>query len=274
MPNVDLPQGPFHPRLRILFSPPPIPPHHFEAVLMSVSFAPSLRIHTKSLPFPTMVGRHQPVSYDGFVPQGKAQASALGAQPNALLTVWDLQDLQSKGPVKYGDVLFLQMGRHEVSVEQNRPRRIPNYICNVFPPRPCEARAVYVSAVNSHPLVCRSQSVVKVMGSSLIMHKEHKTQGGLSNSKRIGGAGSHAPAGGAGEQDTKEVNLCLYVEGIVNTSFRPSWVLPLHGKASAVRVIKRNFVLPVFLWRHFLLFRVCISKHGVSPKTQAVLPAC
>lgn len=50
-----------------------------------------------------------------FVLQGKAQASALGAQPNALLTVWNLQDLQSKGPVKYGDVLFLQMGRHEVS---------------------------------------------------------------------------------------------------------------------------------------------------------------
>eukprot|EP00903_Cladosiphon_okamuranus_P009623 g9159.t1 len=45
---------------------------------------------------------------------GKAQASALGAQPNALLTVWNLQDLQSNGPVKYGDVLFLQMGRHEV----------------------------------------------------------------------------------------------------------------------------------------------------------------
>lgn len=50
------------------------------------------------------------------VPQGKAQASALGAQPNALLTVWNLQDLQSKGPMKYGDVLFLQMGRHEVGL--------------------------------------------------------------------------------------------------------------------------------------------------------------
>lgn len=48
--------------------------------------------------------------------QGKAQASALGAQPNALLTIWNLQDLQSKGPVRYGDVLFLQMGRHEVSI--------------------------------------------------------------------------------------------------------------------------------------------------------------
>ena len=46
--------------------------------------------------------------------QGQAQASALGAQPNALLTVWNLNDLQSKGPVRYGDVLFLQMGRHEV----------------------------------------------------------------------------------------------------------------------------------------------------------------
>ncbi|CAM9874733.1 unnamed protein product, partial [Scytosiphon promiscuus] len=49
-----------------------------------------------------------------FNGKGKAQASALGAQPNALLTVWNLQDLQSKGPVRYGDVLFLQMGRHEV----------------------------------------------------------------------------------------------------------------------------------------------------------------
>ena len=48
------------------------------------------------------------------VNQGQAQASALGAQPNALLTVWNLNDLQSKGPVMYGDVLFLQMGRHEV----------------------------------------------------------------------------------------------------------------------------------------------------------------
>lgn len=51
-----------------------------------------------------------------LVVQGKAQASALGAQPNALLTVWNLQDLQSKGPVRYGDALFLQMGRHEVSI--------------------------------------------------------------------------------------------------------------------------------------------------------------
>lgn len=46
--------------------------------------------------------------------QGRAQASALGAQPNALLTIWNLQDLQSKGPVRYGDMLFLQIGRHEV----------------------------------------------------------------------------------------------------------------------------------------------------------------
>lgn len=56
----------------------------------------------------------------------------------------------------------------------------------------------------------RSHSVGmhKVMGSSLIMHKESKTQAGLCNSKRIGGAGSHASAGGAGEKDTEEVNLC------------------------------------------------------------------
>eukprot|EP00752_Nemacystus_decipiens_P007019 g6297.t1 len=91
-----------------------------------------------------------------FNSKGKAQASALGAQPNALLTVWNLQDLQSNGPVRYGDVLLLQMGRHEV------------------------------------------------MGSSLIMHKEPKPQGGLSSSKQTGGTGPHASAGGAGEQDTEE----------------------------------------------------------------------
>ncbi len=73
--------------------------------------------------------------------QGKAQASALGAQPNALLTVWNLQDLQSKGPVRYGDVLFLQMGRHEVRGVW-RKRRLdcsrfvapPNQVRTVSPP--------------------------------------------------------------------------------------------------------------------------------------------
>ncbi|CAM9688335.1 unnamed protein product, partial [Choristocarpus tenellus] len=49
-----------------------------------------------------------------FGPKGKAQASALGEQPNALFTLWNLADLASKGPVRYGDALLLQMGRHEV----------------------------------------------------------------------------------------------------------------------------------------------------------------
>ncbi|CBN77383.1 hypothetical protein Esi_0053_0077 [Ectocarpus siliculosus] len=92
-----------------------------------------------------------------FNNKGKAQASALGAQPNALLTVWNLQDLQSKGPVRYGDVLLLQMGRHEV------------------------------------------------MGSSLIMHKEPETPGSTHSSKRSGGVGSQASAGGVtGEQQTED----------------------------------------------------------------------
>jgi len=53
-------------------------------------------------------------------------------------------------------------------------------------------------------------SAAKVMGSSLIMHKEPKKQGGLSGSKRGGGAGGpQASAGGIGEQETKEVRAEL-----------------------------------------------------------------
>lgn len=70
----------------------------------------------------------------------------------------------------------------------------------------------------------------KVMGSSLIMHKEPKTQGGLRSSKRKGGAGSHASAGGAGEQDTEEVSPYH-----ISIFFIPSWAFPSHGTATAVR---------------------------------------
>lgn len=71
------------------------------------------------------------------------------------------------------------------------------------------------------PQHLRSHSVGKVMGSSLIMHKEPKTPGGFRNSKRIGGAGSHAPAGGAGEQDKEEVNILLKGRGRSFILFQP-----------------------------------------------------
>lgn len=78
----------------------------------------------------------------------------------------------------------------------------------------CFRRVACIVRVNPQltpSILCRSHPVGmrKVMGSSLIMHKEPKTQGGLRNSKRMGGAGSHTSTGGAGEQDAEEVNLYL-----------------------------------------------------------------
>ena len=87
---------------------------------------------------------------------------------------------------------------------------------------------VYVSMLGSpSPTLCLVSLAVfpadKVMGSSLIMHKEPNKQGDFRNSERGGGAGSQASAGGPGEQEIKEVRAS-FVSLISETRQHPSSV--------------------------------------------------